>query len=132
MKLIKSNVLFHGTTEKSNCYIGFEKGVELFMVEKKKSKSDYFCELIRIDACVTPAIIYAHSHTVLVRSAEPACEDETNEHSNAILLLISSLHSIYMDDLSFRDSVKRVVHISALWTFQLYEIPLIVSNTKLS
>ena len=99
MKLIKSNVLFEVLQKKVTVTLDLGGWVELFMVEKKKSKSDYFCELIRIDACVTPAIIDAHSHTVLVRSAEPACEDETNEHSNAILLLISSLHSIYMDDL---------------------------------
>lgn len=105
MKLIKSITLFDGTIEKRNCYIGFE-GDRILYVGEEKPKPDYSCELIAQDVFVTPAIIDAHSHIGLVRSGEPACEDEANEHSNAILPLINSLHSIYMDDLSFRDSVE--------------------------
>ena len=43
------------------------------------------------------------AHIGMVRSGEPACEYETNEHSNVVLPLINSLYHIYMDDLSFRD-----------------------------
>ena len=42
----------------------------------------------------------------MVRSGEPACEYESNEHSNVVLHLINSLRRIYLDDLSFRDLLK--------------------------
>ena len=114
MKLIKSMVLFDGTTEKRNCYIGFEWGDRILYVGEEKSKSDYSCKLIAQDVFVTLAIIDANSHIGMVRSGEPACEDEANEHSNAILPLINSLRSIYMDDLSFRDSVESGVLYSVI------------------
>jgi hypothetical protein len=46
------------------------------------------------------------AHIVMVRSGELACEYETKEHSNVVLLLINLLYHIYMDDLSFRDSIE--------------------------
>ena len=46
------------------------------------------------------------AHIGMVRSGELACEYETNEHSNVVLLLINLLYHIYMDDLSFRDSIE--------------------------
>ena len=49
------------------------------------------------------------AHIGMVRSGEPACEYETNEHSNVVSPLINSLYHIYMDDLSFRDSIENGV-----------------------
>jgi hypothetical protein len=46
------------------------------------------------------------AHIGMVRSGEPACEYETNEHSNVVLPPINSLYHIYMDDLSFIDSIE--------------------------
>ncbi|MDR4512533.1 MAG: hypothetical protein MRJ93_12610 [Nitrososphaeraceae archaeon] len=41
----------------------------------------------------------------MVRSGEPAIEEEANEHMESIFPLGNALHSVYMDDSSFKESV---------------------------
>ena len=55
---------------------------------------------------VTPGFIDAHSHIGLVRSGEPDREEEANDHFDPIYPLVNALHSIYMDDPSFTESVE--------------------------
>ena len=40
------------------------------------------------------------------RAGEPSQEEESNEQMNSIYPLANALHSIYMDDPSFRESVE--------------------------
>jgi imidazolonepropionase-like amidohydrolase len=55
---------------------------------------------------VTPAFIDSHSQIGMVRAGEPEDEDESNDHMDTIFPLVNSLHSIYMDDISFAESVE--------------------------
>jgi imidazolonepropionase-like amidohydrolase len=58
---------------------------------------------------VTPAFIDLHNHIGMVRAGEPADEDESNDNMNPISLLFNALPSIYMDDVSFTESVENGV-----------------------
>jgi imidazolonepropionase-like amidohydrolase len=42
----------------------------------------------------------------MIRSGEPSKEEEANEQMNSIYPLVNALHSIYMDDPSFSESVE--------------------------
>jgi len=42
----------------------------------------------------------------VVRSGEPGKEEESNEQMNSVYPLVTALHSIYMDDPSFTESVE--------------------------
>jgi imidazolonepropionase-like amidohydrolase len=42
----------------------------------------------------------------MVRSGEPDREEEANEHMNSVYPLVNALHSIYMDDPAFKESVE--------------------------
>jgi imidazolonepropionase-like amidohydrolase len=42
----------------------------------------------------------------MVRSGEPSKEEDANEQMNSIHPLVNALHSIYMDDSSFNESVE--------------------------
>lgn len=57
----------------------------------------------------------------MVRSGEPGKEEESNEQMNSVYPLITALHSIYMDDPSFTESVGEVVF-SILQYYQAAEI----------
>ena len=57
----------------------------------------------------TLAFIDLHSHIGMVRAGEPADEDESNDCMHPISPLINALHSIYMDDVSFTESVENGV-----------------------
>jgi hypothetical protein len=50
----------------------------------------------------------------MVRSGEPATEDEFHDHMNIIFPLIDSLHSIYIDDISFVESIENGVLYSVI------------------
>jgi imidazolonepropionase-like amidohydrolase len=112
MKLIKCTTLFDGNEEKRNCYVGFE-GDEIKYVgsnsrpeqEQRVGNTD---EVIADgnNYTITPGFIDAHSHIGLVRSGEPDKEEEANERWSSIYPLVNALHSIYMDDLSFTESVE--------------------------
>ena len=69
---------------------------------------------------ITPAFIDPHSHVGMVRSGEPSKKEEANEQMNSIYPLVNALHSIYMDDPSFNESVESGV---------LYSIVLPVSGS---
>ena len=45
----------------------------------------------------------------MVRSGEPDKEEEANEHMNSVYPLANALHSIYMDDPAFKESVENGV-----------------------
>ncbi len=106
MKLIKSRILFDGVDEKENLLIGFE-GDEIKYVGSKKPE-DTGSEIIQEgdDIVVTPAFIDSHSHIGMVRSGEPGKEEESNEQMNSVYPLVNALHSVYMDDPSFTESVE--------------------------
>jgi imidazolonepropionase-like amidohydrolase len=110
MKVIKSNTLFDGTSERKDIFIGLE-GDEIKYVGNSRPSENY--EIILEDGAkhnhnivVTPAFIDAHSHIGMVRSGEPSKEEEANEQMNTIYPLVNALHSIYMDDPSFGESVE--------------------------
>ncbi|HEY6886049.1 MAG TPA: amidohydrolase family protein [Nitrososphaeraceae archaeon] len=106
MKLIKSKILFDGSGERKNLFIGFE-GDEIKHVGISKPQEDN-SEIVAEgeDIIVTPAFIDSHSHIGMVRSGEPSKEEEANEQMNSIYPLVNALHSIYMDDSSFNESVE--------------------------
>lgn len=103
MKVIKSRLLFDGLDEKTDCFIGFEND-EIKYVENRQPKES--SEIIAEGVVVTPAFIDSHSHIGMVRSGEPDKEEEANEHMNSVYPLVNALHSIYMDDPSFKESVE--------------------------
>ena len=103
MKVIKSRLLFDGIDEKRDCFIGFEKD-EIKYVGNSQPKEN--SEIIAEGIVVTPAFIDSHSHIGMVRSGEPDKEEEANEQMNSVYPLVNALHSIYMDDPSFKESVE--------------------------
>jgi imidazolonepropionase-like amidohydrolase len=103
MKVIKSRLLFDGIDEKRDCFIGFEKDEIKYVGNSQPKESD---EIIAEGVVVTPAFIDSHSHIGMVRSGEPEKEEEANEQMNSVYPLVNALHSIYMDDPSFKESVE--------------------------
>jgi imidazolonepropionase-like amidohydrolase len=103
MKVIKSRLLFDGIDEKRDCFIGFEKDEIKYVGNSQPKESS---EIIAEGVVVTPAFIDSHSHIGMVRSGEPDKEEEANEHMNSVYPLVNALHSIYMDDPSFKESVE--------------------------
>lgn len=112
MKLVKCATLFDGSKEIRDCYVGFE-GDEIKYVGKNSKPETKEGPAIRNEVIleesnftITPGFIDAHSHIGLVRSGEPDKEEEANERFNSIYPLVNALHSIYMDDPSFTESVE--------------------------
>jgi imidazolonepropionase-like amidohydrolase len=103
MKVIKSRSLFDGVDEKRDYFIGFENDEIKYVGNSQPNESS---EIIAEGAVVTPAFIDSHSHIGMVRSGEPDKEEEANEHMNSVYPLVNALHSIYMDDPSFKESVE--------------------------
>jgi imidazolonepropionase-like amidohydrolase len=103
MRVIKSRLLFDGIDEKRDCFIGFEKDEIKYVGNSQPKESG---EIIAEGVVVTPAFIDSHSHIGMVRSGEPDKEEEANEHMNSVYPLVNALHSIYMDDPSFKESVE--------------------------
>jgi imidazolonepropionase-like amidohydrolase len=103
MKVIKSRLLFDGIDEKRDCFIGFEKDEIKYVGNSQPKESG---EIIAEGVVVTPAFIDSHSHIGMVRSGEPDKEEEANEQMNSVYPLVNALHSIYMDDPSFKESVE--------------------------
>lgn len=102
MQLIKTKILFDGVNEQKDCFIGLEKDIITYVGNKKPPGNN---DLIYECGAVTPAFIDAHSHIGMVRSGEPSIEEEANEHMESIFPLGNALHSVYMDDSSFKESV---------------------------
>src|SRR5215213_6366330 len=103
MKLIQTKLLFDGSNEKKNCFIGIE-GNEIKFVGQNQPSGTH--EIIEHCEAVTPSFIDAHSHIGMVRAGEPSNEEEANEHMDSISPLSNALHSIYMDDPSFQESIE--------------------------
>lgn len=104
MKLIKTHIVYDGSKEqRKDCFIGFDDSIIKY-VGNEKPKGNH--EIVDECGAITPAFIDAHSHIGMVRSGEPADEDESNEHKDPIYPLVNALHSVYMDDTSFKESVE--------------------------
>lgn len=103
MKLIKSKLLYNGVDEKQDYIIGFEDDEIKYVGSSQPEEGG---EIIAEDVVVTPAFIDSHSHIGLVRSGEPDREEEANEHMNSVYPLVNALHSVYMDDPAFKESVE--------------------------
>jgi imidazolonepropionase-like amidohydrolase len=106
LKLIRSNILFDGIDEKKNLLIGFEGDEIKYVGSTKPENNSGELILEGDDIVVTPAFIDSHSHIGMVRSGEPGREEESNEQMNSVYPLVNALHSIYMDDPSFTESVE--------------------------
>ncbi len=100
MKFVKATTLYNEGKTLKDVYIGFEKE-KIVKVTNEKPKEDIISEGV-----VTPAFIDAHSHIGMARAGEPSNEDEANEHMDPIYPLVNALHSVYMDDSAFRESVE--------------------------
>lgn len=112
MKFVKCATLYDGSNEIKDCYVGFE-GDEIKYVGKSGKSETHEGTTNRNEVIaegsnynITPGFIDAHSHIGLVRSGEPDKEEEANERFNPIYPLVNALHSIYMDDPSFTESVE--------------------------
>ncbi len=102
MKAVKASVLYDGTEKAAlrDKYIVFD---DEKIVDIRDDAND--AEVIA-EGVVTPGFIDAHCHIGMARSGEPYQEDETNEEMNAIYPLVNAIHSVYMDDRAFRESVE--------------------------
>ena len=102
MKAIKANLLYDGTGAKAkkNVYILFD-GEKIVDISKDRKGAEVVDEGI-----ITPGFVDPHCHIGMARSGEPYQEDETNEEMNAIYPLVNAIHSVYMDDPAFKESVE--------------------------
>ena len=98
---VKADLLYDGTGAKGkrNVYITFDKRIR--SISDRKGDAEVVAEGV-----VTPAFIDAHCHIGMSRSGEPSREDESNEEMNALYPLVDALHSVYMDDKAFKESVE--------------------------
>lgn len=99
MKVVKATTLYDGKEVKKDVYISYDENIV-------KVSSDKPAGEIVAEGVVTPAFIDAHSHIGMARAGEPSSEDEANEHMDSIYPLSNALHSIYMDDSAFTESVE--------------------------
>jgi imidazolonepropionase-like amidohydrolase len=106
MKLIRSKTLFDGINERKDVYIGFEDDEIKYVGSGKPAEEKNSSELMIEADTVTPGFIESHSHIGMARSGEPSEEEEANEHMRTVYPLVNSLHSVYMDDPSFTESVE--------------------------
>jgi imidazolonepropionase-like amidohydrolase len=107
MNLVKARVLFDGLNEMENYYIAYENKKIIYVGLEKPSECN--ADTIAEDVFVTPAFIDSHSHIGMMRAGEPAEEDESNDQVDSVVPLGNSLHSVYMDDTSFSESVENGV-----------------------
>jgi len=105
LRAVHAHVLYTGRPGEvlKDVYIVWS-GREIVSVAREKPRD---AEVIEMDrAVVTPAFIDAHSHIGMVRSGEPIAEEESNEPMDSVLPLVDALHSVYMDDKAFRESIE--------------------------
>ncbi len=102
MKAIKAKVLYDGMGNSSmnDVYILYE-GDKIVGITRERKNAEVIAEGV-----VTPGFIDPHCHIGMARSGEPYQEDETNEEMNAIYPLVNAIHSVYMDDKAFWESVE--------------------------
>ncbi|MCD6323685.1 MAG: amidohydrolase [Desulfurococcales archaeon] len=104
-KAVKADVLYTGIPGKvlRNVYLVWEGSKFVEITESKPGDA----EVIEFDkSVVTPAFIDGHSHIGMDRAGEPTSEGEANEKYDSVLPLVDALHSIYMDDVSFKESIE--------------------------
>src|SRR5215218_5614293 len=101
MKLIKSQTFYDGRDENKDVFIGFEGEKIVYVGNNKPEEGEIIAE-----GTVTPAFVDAHSHIGMIRAGEPDREEEANEQMNTVYPLVNALHSIYMDDPAFGESVE--------------------------
>lgn len=85
MKVIQTKLLFDGINEQKDCYIGIKEDNIKFVGRTKPSGNH---EIIANVGAITPSFIDAHSHIGMVRSGEPANEEEANEQMDFVLSTI--------------------------------------------
>jgi imidazolonepropionase-like amidohydrolase len=101
--------LFDGIKERKNIFIGFEKDIIKYVDTQRPSKEDGEIVAEGEDIVVTPAFIDSHSHIGIQRSAEYSGQYEENEQMDPFTPLANALHSIYMDDPMFKESIEHGV-----------------------
>ncbi|MEM3670207.1 MAG: amidohydrolase family protein [Thermoprotei archaeon] len=94
--------MYDGTSVQKDVYVSFDDKIR--NISKQKPALDVIAEGV-----VTPGFVDAHSHIGMARYGEPSREDEANEQMDALLPLVNALHSVYMDDRGFRESVENGV-----------------------
>ena len=106
-KAVRVENLYTGNPEPplKNVYIVWEDNI-IKGVYKRKPRN---AELLGEAHTATPAFIDAHSHIGMRRAGEPPVEDEANEKLDSILTYVDALHSVYMDDKSFKESIEHGV-----------------------
>lgn len=102
MKAVRASLLYDGQSLLRDVYVTFDGKIR--SVSKQKPEAEVVAEGV-----VTPAFIDGHSHIGMARYGEPSREDEANEQMDALLPLVNALHSVYMDDAGFRESVENGV-----------------------
>lgn len=107
MKIFKATTLYDGETSKRDVYVGFSDRIEY--VGKEKPQGELLGEGV-----VTPAFVDGHSHIGMARAGEPSAEDEANERMDSIYPLVKAIHSVYMDDRAFTESVESGVLYSTI------------------
>ncbi len=116
MKLIKAGLMYDGVNERRDVVIGFEHDQIKYVGDRKPEGGSEGSEIIAEgkDIVVTPAFIDSHSHIGLQRSAEYSGQYEDNEEMDSSTPMANALHSVYMDDPMFRESVEHGVLYSAV------------------
>jgi len=101
--------LYDGINERKNVSIGFDKDAIKYINSQtpREDNGEVISEGDNI--VVTPAFIDSHSHIGLQRSAEYSGQYEENEQMDPFTPLANALHSIYMDDPMFEESIEHGV-----------------------
>ncbi len=107
MKVVKATTLYDGESLLKDVYVGFNEKIEY--VGKTRPEGEVIGE-----GTVTPAFVDGHSHIGMARAGEPGSEDEANERMDSIYPLVNAIHSIYMDDRAFEESVESGVLYSTI------------------
>ncbi len=107
MKFVKATRLFDGKSLRDDVYVGFEKKIEY--IGDERPQGEYLGEGV-----VTPAFVDGHSHIGMARAGEPSSEDEANEQMDSVYPLVNAMHSVYMDDRAFEESVESGVLYSTI------------------
>jgi imidazolonepropionase-like amidohydrolase len=112
MKLIKADYLFDGINERKDVFIGFDEDMIKY-VDSGKPEEGGEIVIEGHNIVVTPAFIDSHSHIGLQRSTEYSGQYEENEQMDSTNPMVNALHSLYMDDPAFSESVEHGVLYSA-------------------
>ena len=106
-KAIKAGALYTGRPEPplQNMYVSWDEG-RITSVTRRKPRG---AEVMGEYPVVTPAFIDAHSHIGMRRAGDPPDEGEANERLDSVLPYLDAIHSVYMDDPAFKDSVEHGV-----------------------